>query len=88
MPDCSVIFQISNLFTRAFFAYQLGMKDLPESVAFFSSVEIDSCLRKSAGDDCITPSNPDGLKKTYNIPPGQSLTMQEILEWTQGRLDA
>ncbi|KER31053.1 hypothetical protein T265_02616 [Opisthorchis viverrini] len=60
--------QISNLFTRAFFAYQLGMRDLPESVAFFSSVEIDTCLRKNPDDDCITPSNPDGLQKTYGIP--------------------
>ncbi|KAA3675161.1 DNA polymerase gamma 1 [Paragonimus westermani] len=64
--------QISNLLTRAFFAYQLGMRDLPESVAFFSSVEIDTCLRKNPDDDCITPSNPDGIQKTYNVPPGKS----------------
>ncbi|OON18699.1 DNA-directed DNA polymerase, partial [Opisthorchis viverrini] len=79
--------QISNLFTRAFFAYQLGMRDLPESVAFFSSVEIDTCLRKNPDDDCITPSNPDGLQKTYGIPSGQSLTIHEILQRTGGSLE-
>ncbi|TGZ69903.1 hypothetical protein CRM22_003474 [Opisthorchis felineus] len=79
--------QISNLFTRAFFAYQLGMRDLPESVAFFSSVEIDACLRKNPDDDCITPSNPDGLQKTYGIPSGQSLTIHEILQRTGGSLE-
>ncbi|KAF5400151.1 hypothetical protein PHET_06648 [Paragonimus heterotremus] len=80
--------QISNLLTRAFFAYQLGMRDLPESVAFFSSVEIDTCLRKNPEDDCITPSNPDGVQKTYNVPPGQSLTIHDILERTEGKLEA
>ncbi|TPP57846.1 DNA polymerase subunit gamma-1, partial [Fasciola gigantica] len=48
--------QISNLFTRCLFAYQLGMRDLPESVAYFSSVEVDTCLRKNPDDDCVTPS--------------------------------
>ncbi|CAL8082422.1 unnamed protein product [Calicophoron daubneyi] len=79
--------QISNLFTRTFFAYRLGMRDLPESVAYFSSVEIDNCLRKSPNDDCITPSNPEGLEKGYGIAPGQSLSIQDILTQTGGSLE-
>ncbi|VDP89974.1 unnamed protein product [Echinostoma caproni] len=79
--------QISNLFTRCLFVYQLGMRDLPESVAYFSSVEIDTCLRKNPNDDCVTPSNPDGIQKTYNIQPGESLTMQDILNRTGGSLE-
>ena len=42
-----------------------------QSVAFFSSVDLDTCLRKEVYLDCVTPSNPDGLSKGYNIPPGE-----------------
>ncbi|KAM7535911.1 hypothetical protein Aperf_G00000096703 [Anoplocephala perfoliata] len=76
--------QISNLLTRALFAFQLGMHDLPESVAYFSSVEIDTCLRKDPLNDCKTPSNPEGLEVTYGIPKGESLTVSEIIERTGG----
>ncbi|KAL5108394.1 DNA polymerase subunit gamma-1 [Taenia crassiceps] len=79
--------QISNLLTRALFAFQLGMHDLPESVAYFSSVEIDTCLRKDPLNDCKTPSNPDGLEVTYNIPKGRSLTIAEIIERTGGAVE-
>ena len=41
-----------------------------QSVAFFSAVDIDTCLRKEVTLDCKTPSNPDGLEKTYGVPPG------------------
>ncbi|ESO00179.1 hypothetical protein HELRODRAFT_192623, partial [Helobdella robusta] len=59
--------QITNLLTRSMFAYKLQFCDLPQSVAFFSSVEIDKCLRKDCKNDCITPSNPRGLQNEYNI---------------------
>ena len=105
--------QFSNLFTRAMFAYQLNMKDLPQvralslshslslththththtlmifvnhppflylpspyilspqSVAFFSAVDVDRVLRKEPTMDCKTPSNPLGLEKGHNIPHG------------------
>lgn len=52
------------------FAYKLGMLDLPQSVAFFSAVDIDHCLRKEVNMDCKTPSNPAGLEQKYGIPPG------------------
>ena len=41
-----------------------------QSVAFFSSVDIDRVLRKEVDMDCKTPSNPYGLEKEYNIPKG------------------
>ena len=66
------------------FAYKLGMANLPISVAFFSSIEIDTVLRKECNDDCITPSNNSGLLKKYGIPLGKSLTIFDILEMTDG----
>ncbi|KAH8849567.1 DNA polymerase subunit gamma-1 [Schistosoma japonicum] len=87
MYQVALALQISNLLTRAFFVYQLGMRDLPESVAFFSSVEVDTCIRKESKDDCITPSNSDGLQKGYGISPGQSITIQDILDKTGGSME-
>ncbi|XP_066950495.1 DNA polymerase subunit gamma-1 isoform X1 [Macrobrachium rosenbergii] len=88
--DCyraALALQITNLLTRSLFAIRLGFKDLPQSVAFFSSVDIDQVLRKEPHLDCVTPSNPDGLWKGYGIPPGESLDIERILEITQGRLN-
>lgn len=62
--------QITNLYTRALFSYKLGFDDLPMSVAFFSAVDIDKCLRKEPDLEFITPSNPNGLTKGYGIPKG------------------
>ncbi|CAF0847266.1 unnamed protein product [Adineta ricciae] len=62
--------QITNLLTRAMFAKQLKMNDLPASVAFFSSVDVDKCLRKEPYLDCKTPSNPLGLEAACDIPKG------------------
>ncbi|CAH8443149.1 unnamed protein product [Schistosoma rodhaini] len=86
MYQVALALQISNLLTRTFFVYQLGMRDLPESVAFFSSVEVDTCIRKEAKDDCVTPSNSSGLQNGYGVSPGQSLTMQDILDRTGGSM--
>jgi len=79
--------QITNLWTRSLFAHQLGMNDLPQAVAFFSSVDIDTVLRKETNMDCQTPSNPYGLKQGYGVPFGQSYDIYQILEETKGSLD-
>lgn len=71
--------QVSNLLVRSYFSYRLKMKDLPLSVAFFSSVDIDKCLRKEVNMDCKSPSNPSGLKEAYNIPHGESLDIKQTL---------
>ncbi|KAG0322260.1 DNA-directed DNA polymerase gamma mip1 [Dissophora globulifera] len=70
--------QISNLWTRAMFSYKLGIHDLPQSVAFFSSVDIDHVFRKEVNMDCITPTQ---LEK---IPHGYNLTIEGVLDLTQG----
>uniref|UniRef100_A0A1B6JZM3 DNA polymerase subunit gamma-1 n=1 Tax=Homalodisca liturata TaxID=320908 RepID=A0A1B6JZM3_9HEMI len=75
---------ITNLYTRAFCVSQLGMTDMPRSVAFFSSVEVDSVLRKEADHDCKTPSNPFGLSKGYGVPPGESLNIEEAVTKARG----
>ncbi|XP_070541785.1 DNA polymerase subunit gamma-1-like [Ptychodera flava] len=80
--------QIANLLTRCMFAYKVGMHDLPQSVAFFSAVDIDTVLRKESHMDCKTPSNPHGLTRGYGIPPGEALDIYEILKLTNnGRLE-
>ncbi|XP_023304767.2 DNA polymerase subunit gamma-1, mitochondrial [Lucilia cuprina] len=70
---------ITNLLTRSFCSSRLGLKDLPMSVAFFSSVEVDSVLRKECTMDCKTPSNPHGLQLGYGIQPGESLSIYDAI---------
>lgn len=84
--QAALAMQITNLFTRSFFAHRMGLYDLPLSVAFFSSVEIDKTMRKEAGDDCVTPSNPHGLEKGYGIPKGESLTIYNTVKKSGGDL--
>ncbi|XP_048418608.2 DNA polymerase subunit gamma-1 [Stegostoma tigrinum] len=78
--------QITNLLTRCMFAYKLEMQDLPQSVAFFSAVDIDQCLRKEVTMDCQTPSNVSGLQRRYGIPEGEALDIYQIIEKTNGSL--
>ncbi len=66
--------QVANLWTRAMFAQQVGIHDLPQSCAFFSAVDIDRVLRKEVDMDCITPSNPTP------IPPGETVDISALLE--------
>jgi DNA polymerase gamma 1 len=70
----SLALQISNLWTRAMFCQQLGLDNVPQSVAFFSMVDIDHVLRKEVDLDCVTPSHPDP------IPPGEAIDINKLLE--------
>lgn len=65
--------QVSNLWTRAMFSQQMGIEDLPQSVAFFSAVDIDHVLRKEVDMDCVTPSHPE------KIPHGESLDISQLM---------
>ncbi|CAF4952646.1 unnamed protein product [Pieris macdunnoughi] len=78
--ETALALQITNLFTRAFCSQRVGIRDLPMSVAFFSSVEVDRVLRKDSNQSCVTPSNPHGLENGYGIPDGESLTIFDILK--------
>ncbi|XKL61226.1 hypothetical protein PGB90_008283 [Kerria lacca] len=75
---------ITNLLVRSFCVQRLGMCDLPQSVAFFSSVEVDTVFRKDATLDCVTPSNPYGLFKGYGIPYGESLDILTSIKKANG----
>ncbi|XP_057693196.1 DNA polymerase subunit gamma-1 isoform X2 [Corythoichthys intestinalis] len=79
--------QVTNLLTRSMFAHALGMQDLPQSVAFFSAVDIDTCLRKEVTMDCVTPSNPTGVERKYGLPPGEALDIYQIVDITRGSLN-
>ncbi len=65
--------QVANLWTRAMFAQQVGIDDLPQSCAFFSAIDVDTVLRKEVDMDCVTPSN------TTPIPSGESLDIEALL---------
>nr|CAD7203241.1 unnamed protein product [Timema douglasi] len=82
--QAALAMHITNLLSRAFCSQRLGLNDLPQSVAFFSSVEVDTVLRKEAHHDCVTPSNPHGLLKGYNIPKGESLDIHQALKKASG----
>ncbi|KAI8995908.1 DNA polymerase family A-domain-containing protein [Gaertneriomyces semiglobifer] len=73
--------QISNLWVRAMFAESVGIADLPMSVAFFSAVDIDHCLRKESDMECLTPSN------VTPVPSGRSLDIhalaKELAAWQE-----
>lgn len=66
--------QISNVWTRALFAKSVGINDLPLSVAFFSSVDIDKVVRKETFLSCTTPSS------TEPVENGESLDINKLLE--------
>lgn len=66
---------------------RLGLNDLPQSVAFFQSVEIDRVLRKESQADYQTPSNPHGLAAGYGIAAGESLTIEAALDRIAGKED-
>ncbi|XP_074037535.1 DNA polymerase gamma, catalytic subunit tam isoform X1 [Leptinotarsa decemlineata] len=76
---------VTNLLTRSFCSYRLGLRDLPQSVAFFSAVEVDKVLRKDSKQDCVTPSNPHGLSKGYGICNGEELNIHEAIKKAGGQ---
>ncbi|KAJ2976451.1 hypothetical protein NQ176_g4946 [Zarea fungicola] len=65
--------QVANVWTRAIFAQQVGINDLPQSCAYFSAIDLDHVLRKEVDMECITPSHPNA------IPPGESLDINTLL---------
>ncbi|KAJ1877230.1 DNA-directed DNA polymerase gamma mip1 [Coemansia sp. S17] len=83
VPECDVpraelALQVANLWVRSLFSYRMGIEDLPQSVAFFSAVDIDTTLRKEVDMECVTPTNPTP------IPPGISHTILDTLAATNG----
>ncbi|KAI0115258.1 DNA polymerase family A-domain-containing protein [Daldinia grandis] len=66
--------QVANLWTRAMFAQQVGINDLPQACAYFSAIDIDHIFRKEVDMDCVTPSH------LTPIPPGESLDIMQLLE--------
>ncbi|KOB71405.1 DNA polymerase subunit gamma 1, mitochondrial, partial [Operophtera brumata] len=78
--ETALALQTTNLLTRAFCSQRVGMYDLPLSVAFFTSVEVDQVLRKESHQTCTTPSNPHGMERGYGIPDGESLDIFHVID--------
>lgn len=72
--------QVANLWTRAIFSQRCCVPDLPVSIAFFSAVDIDFCLRKEVDMDCLTPSNKVALA------PGRRMSIFQSIEVMKGTL--
>ena len=71
---------LANLLVRAEVCAKLGLDNLPANTAFFSSVDVDTVMRKEPGADCVTPSNKLGLKEGHGIPHGEGLDIWQTLE--------
>jgi len=71
---------LANLLVRAEVCAQLGLDNLPASGAFFSSVDVDTVMRKEPSADCVTPSNPRGLEAGHGVPRGEGLDIRGVLE--------
>ncbi|KAI8065245.1 DNA polymerase family A-domain-containing protein [Gongronella butleri] len=69
----SLALQVANLWTRALFSHKLGIPNLPQSVAFFSAVDIDHVLRKEPTMACTTPSHQEPIHE------GMMCTIQDTL---------
>ncbi|XP_014216683.1 DNA polymerase subunit gamma-1, mitochondrial [Copidosoma floridanum] len=82
--NAALAMHVTNLLVRCFFVSKLKMKDLPASIAFYTSVEVDSVLRKEATHDCATPSNPHGLKEGYGVENGESLDIWAAIDKSKG----
>jgi DNA polymerase gamma 1 len=72
----AVLFQIAHMYTWSLFQSSVDIPELPLSRAYFSSVAIDTRIRKSPKERTVTPSNPGGDKE----PGGTEYSMQELSE--------
>jgi len=70
---------ISNMLVRAAISEKVGIRELPMSIAFFSQVDVDTILRKEVD---TRVKMPDGRQ----VPPGEGLTIEKVLEITDGKL--
>ena len=76
----SLALHLANLLVRSEVSARLGLGSLPASTAFFSSVDVDTVLRKEPSADCVTPSNKLGLERGHGIARGEGLDIWQTLE--------
>jgi len=76
----ALAFQLAHLYTRAYFSLKCGLPQLPQNVAFFSSVEIDRSMRKDKDISWNT------IFYGENPGPAESLDISRIIELTNGSL--
>lgn len=67
--------QVAHIWTRAYVCYQLGIYDLPETVAWFGAIDVDFVLRKEVDTDLTTPSNPDP-----KVPNGKTIEIDDLIK--------
>lgn len=67
--QAAALLQLTSLIVWSAFFGQLGFESLPESYAWFSAVNIDTCLRKEVYMSQVTVSNPVDVPKGYELNP-------------------
>lgn len=80
VANFTLVLQISHVWVRAFISAKLGIYDLPDSVAWFTAVDVDTCWRKDPTSLCVTPSN------STPIPPGETWDIYRTARETYGCL--
>ena len=78
---CVLAFQLAHMYTRAYFSIKCNIPELPLNCAFFSSVEVDRAMRYSPSDQ-LDPT----VALHTDIPFGESLNINDVLEKTNGTL--
>lgn len=72
--DVAACFQVAHAWIWAWLRYNYGMTNLPVANAWFSSIEIDSILRKSADTPTRTVS------QLIDEPDGVSYSISDMIE--------
>lgn len=72
IQKASWCYQVAHLFTWAYFFKKMGFDDLPYNYMWFSSLNVDTVIRKEVYMDTITPSNPE------NEPYGLSVKIEDL----------
>lgn len=68
-------FQIAHVWSWAWLKYNYGIFELSASGSWFSSVEIDKIMRKSADASVVTISQP------FPKPNGKAYTISDLIEY-------
>jgi DNA polymerase gamma 1 len=80
IPKAVYALQLAHLYVRAAFIRAHGLNNIPAGVSWFPEVDVDNiCLRKTPYDPQVTPTQ-------TALPPGYTISPQQLLEALDGRI--
>jgi DNA polymerase gamma 1 len=71
--EFAAIMQIAHLYSWAYLCHRLGFVSMPLGYGYFSSVNVDSVLRKEVYMEVKTPSNDEVLELGYGLKVNEVL---------------